>query len=340
MVTPESSLHRTRPRSLLSRRDLLLAWPVAGLKLKAQGPINPGPAFSAEANLVNLFATVHDGHGRLVRGLSPDEFEVYEDGRLQVIQHFSDERNLPVTVGLIVNLWGLSTLIRTERDATQAFFGRVPRTRSDVAFLIDVRNDIELLQGVTASRDLLQKAAATLKRRAAPMVPTARPNSAERRCGWAPGAVRDAMYLASEEIMRHQSGRKALVLVSTVFDDGSCIEPAQLLESVQRSGTVVYAVYLVARGVDRALPQEVEAAFHDGRRGAEELVTQTGGRSLIRGPDGAITKIVTLIEEELRNPYAITYAPTDVQKRGYRQVRIEAKTKGNTVRTRDGYYRD
>src|SRR5271155_2794685 len=85
-----------------SRRSFLLSvWP---LVLASRGFGRQQPAtFSTDVSLVNLLAVVRDEHGRFVKNLPESDFLLEEDGRPQRISHFSQESNLPLTLGLLLD---------------------------------------------------------------------------------------------------------------------------------------------------------------------------------------------------------------------------------------------
>ena len=64
--------------------------------------------FAATVNLVEVWATVTDDAGNPVGGLGIDDFEVYENGRRQVIEAFVDGA-LPVTLAIgIDRSWSMA----------------------------------------------------------------------------------------------------------------------------------------------------------------------------------------------------------------------------------------
>src|SRR4051794_10287180 len=143
----------------LSRRSLLAALgmlPAAGL-LRAQQ--SKEPTFSSDVKVVNLFANVRNKKGEIVKSLSKDDFLLDEDGVPQRIKYFSQESNLPLTLGLLVDTSGSQrNLIDEERSASYRFFQQVLREDKDLAFVIHFDFDVELLQDLTSSRTLLEKA--------------------------------------------------------------------------------------------------------------------------------------------------------------------------------------
>src|ERR1700704_2790179 len=141
----------------ISRRSLLAALgmlPAAGL-LRGQ----EAPTFSAGVKVVNLFANVRNKNGEIVKDLTKDDFLLSEDGVSQKIRYFSQESGLPLTLGLLVDTSGSQRrLIDEERAASYKFFEQVMREDKDVAFVIHFDFDVELLQDITSSRKLLEKA--------------------------------------------------------------------------------------------------------------------------------------------------------------------------------------
>jgi len=60
------------------------------------------PKFSTNVKVVNVFATVRDKDGQIVKNLTRDDFALAEDGRPQNIRYFSQQSDLPLTLGLLV----------------------------------------------------------------------------------------------------------------------------------------------------------------------------------------------------------------------------------------------
>ena len=97
----------------ISRRSLLAGLslvPVARLLRGQQQdpqPAKPDTAtFSTGVKVVNLFANVRNKKGEIVRDLTKEDFLLDEDGHPQEIRYFSQESNLPLTLGLLVDTSG------------------------------------------------------------------------------------------------------------------------------------------------------------------------------------------------------------------------------------------
>lgn len=136
---------------------------VAGYRTLPARQLKPAPAnqptFSTDVRVVNVFATVRDKQGKIVRGLSKDDFTLEEDNRPETIRYFSQQTDLPLTLGLLVDTsMSERRMLGEERDASQTFLEQVLRPEKDKAFLIHFDREVELLQELTSSRQQLEKA--------------------------------------------------------------------------------------------------------------------------------------------------------------------------------------
>jgi len=122
-------------------------------------PAKPAATFSTGVKVVNLFATVRNKKGEIVRDLTKDEFLLDEDGHPQEVRYFSHESNLPLTLGLLVDTSGSQRrVLNDERSASFRFLEQVLREDKDLAFIIHFDFEIELLQDLTSSRAKLERA--------------------------------------------------------------------------------------------------------------------------------------------------------------------------------------
>ncbi len=227
----------------------LMLMVLAALPCFAQeSPHDPATTISVDVKVVTLPVTVRDKHGQIIRNLTKDDFELQEDGRLQAIRYFSQETNLPLTLGLLVDT-SLSqrNVLDEERTASRGFLGQMLTESKDKAFIIHFDREVELLQDLTASHDKLQSALDLLK---APDYerdtaggngdpPNSRSGQMHRGGGT---LLYDAVYLASNELMKKQEGRKALVILSDGVDRGSKESLESAVETAQRANTVVYSI--------------------------------------------------------------------------------------------------
>ena len=384
------------PRRVISWRGLCLGLLSTGLLLASGRPMSSqnslgtqtaqGPPITAHVKVVNVLATVRDKKSGVVRGLDRDDFELKEDDRPQNIRYFSHETDLPLTLGLLVDT-SLSQrrVLGQERDAAGTFLDQVLRVDKDKAFVIHFDREVELLQDLTSSRQKLQDALGQLQ------IPERNdddrgnsPDSGQdqgeqgggggqgghRHGGWGHGGTTlyDAIYLASNDLMAKQSGRKAVIVLSDGVDRGSKKTLASAIEAAQRADTLVYSILFTQEpeggggggggmgrhggwgggmggmggGMGRhggGYPRGDQESRPDGKKILERLSKETGGRFFEASKKHPVDEMFSQIQEELRSQYSLGYTPDPPDAAaGYHKITLTVKKKDCTVQARDGYY--
>ena len=317
------------------------------------------PKIAVEVKTVSVLATVRDRHGKIVPDLIKDDFLLDEDGRVQTINYFAREKDAPLRLSLLVDT-SLSQrrVLDQERSASYAFLDNLLRPDKDVAAVINFDRDVTLLQGFTSSRPKLQAAFQQLE---TPQMDTQGGRGTHQRGGGgsAGGGRRgggtllyDAVYLASDELMSQQQGRKALIILSDGVDHGSKETLAQAIETAQRADTIVYSIlfsdeeaysHYGGHGMGpygghggRYPPPQQERP--DGKQILQQISKQTGGRLFEVSKKEPVDKIYGDIEEELRNQYSLGYTPEKDLQPGYHKIHLSTHNKDLKVQARDGYY--
>ena len=353
-------------RRFFSALGVLPALRMLGAQQGQGAPQQDRATFSTGVKVVNLFANVRNKSGGIVKDLTKNDFVLEEDGRAQTITYFSQESDLPLTLGLLVDTSGSQRrLIEEERSASYRFFEQVLRPEKDVAFVIHFDFDVELLQDITSSRKQLEKALEELetpspqrqqRRQTSQQSPFPFPGGGGRRGRGGPmggGGGRsgggtmlyDAVLLAADEVTRKQSGRKALILLTDGVDTGSKVSLSSAVEAAQRADTLVYSI----------LFEDAEAyggGFGMGRRGGrggmimpngkkvlEQISRETGGRFFEVSKKQTLATVYDEIDVDLRHQYSLGYSPDRTEAGGgYHKIHLTTKQKGLTVQTREGYY--
>lgn len=384
--------------SLIQRRAFLftsLAFVPATQFLRAQGnrpaeaqqpPAPRPPTFSTDVKVVNVFATIRDKDGHIVTNLAKDDFTLLEDGRPQTIRYFARQSDIPLTLGLLVDTsMSERRMLPTERQASYAFLEQVLRPEKDKAFLIHFDHDVELLQDLTSSRQRLEKALNLLE---TPGFGGARndPNSGGGNGnggGWPGGggggrgtrggghrgggtAFYDAIYLASDDVMKTQSGRKALIMLTDGEDNASKVSLEESISAASRAETMAYAMRIA---------DDEQTSFHrgfggpgmgrrggggwsgggggwpggggrnrgmerpDGKKILKQIARETGGGYFEVSGKKSVGDIYAAIEEELRNQYSIGYvSDNSTGDSNFRRIDLTVNKKGLVVQAREGYY--
>lgn len=306
----------------------------AAFALLSAAPAEEDSVIRVDVRVVNVLATVRDKKGVLISDLAKDDFILEEDGERQEIRYFSRQSDLPLTVGLLVDTSvSQQRLLSIERAASYEFLDKLLRLRKDLAFLISFDIDIELLQDLTDSKTLLSDALEQLQIQGAAggMHPSPVPTGG-RKVGT---AMYDSIYLACDEILKRQVGRKALVLVSDGNDYGSRVSRDEAIAAAHRTDTVVYAV----RYFDRRFYFRSGAYGSGGAGALKRIARETGGTMFEVSRKRPLKQILEQINQELRNQYSIGYTPKrDLSVQGFRKIKLRVKRKGLKVNARSGYY--
>ena len=296
-----------------------------------------------DVDLVNILFTVHKKKGgALVPGLEKDDFRLYEEGKEQTISRFTRESNLPLTLGLLIDISASQgNLIDIERQAASEFFSAVIRPK-DEAFLISFGRDTELLQDLTESPRALKSALRDLKGDE-----VGGPGMQTGPIATTPGTVPDmgppkgtllydAVYLAANEKLKSEVGRKAMVLITDGEDQGSYYKRDQAIEAAQRANAIIYSIYYV----DRSFYWSAGMGFGGGGEGdLKKMSDQTGGRVFVVDKNHTLQDVFKEIQAEMRNQYAIGYTPKNTARNGeFRKIEIKVRDKDDIVQARKGYY--
>src|SRR5215469_13050518 len=318
----------------------VLILPAALITLHAQQPKKDedddlGPAISVDVSVVNLYCSVRTKQNALISTLEKGDFTLAEDGTSQTIKYFTKETDLPLTIGLLVDVSNSQqNLIETERRAANSFFSSVLR-KKDVAFLISFGADSELLQDVTGSPRMLQEGLNRMKLNGGVSGPGGGPVPTLNH---ARGTVLyDAVFEASGEILSKEVGRKAIVLITDGQDEGSTETMKQAIEAAQKADAIIYGVLYVDRQFYGGF-----GGFGGGYSGEsvlKQMAEETGGRLFQVDRKNTLDTVFQQIQQEMRTQYAIGYTPTNSKKDGsYRKIDLRTSNKDLKVQVRKGYY--
>jgi VWFA-related protein len=274
--------------------------------------------FSTDVRVVNVLATVRDHQGHIIRDLAQADFSVSENGHPQTIRYFSRESDLPLTLGLMVDTsMSQQRVINAERGATLRFLDQVLREAKDHAFIMQFDMAVHMSQELTSSRRKLEDALA--------FVDT--PTRQELRHQYGGGTLLyDAVIEASKQVMKNQSGRKALIILSDGVDTGSEAPLTEAIEAALRTDTLIYSILFSAGGAA-------------GRKVLMRLSSEAGGGFFEVSKKQTIDDVFTILEEELRSQYNLGYvSDIPIHIAEFRKIQLTVNQKGLTVQARDRYW--
>ncbi|HEX3744839.1 MAG TPA: VWA domain-containing protein [Bryobacteraceae bacterium] len=295
------------------------------------------PTIKVDVDVVNVLASVRDKHGSLVPNLEKSDFTILEDGKPQPIKYFTRETDLPLTIGLLIDVSGSqANLIQIERDAAAQFFGQVLR-KKDEAFLLSFGEEAELLQDYTNSPKLLISAMRDLR-------------VSSGVGGFGPGPVPtvgqprgtvlyDAVYLAATEKLKNEVGRKVLVVITDGVDEGSRISIKDALMEAQKADAVIYSIEYEDPGAYGRSGWGISLGGGMGSGTLHQLSDETGGHVYRVDRKNTLDVVFKELQDEMRSQYAIGYTPLNDKKDGsYRKLDIKLSNKDLKAQARKGYY--
>src|SRR5437016_12760811 len=213
------NMGRMKPRTVVVLLALIMT--IGGFARST--PQSGQDTLKVTVDLVNVQFSVTDRQGRLVPGLTAQDFKVEEDGRRQEIRNFARENELPLTLALLVDTSPSVRPVFDEEKLTAASFLESILSEQDLALVIGFDRSVTLLQDYTENLKLLKRAIDELE------------------IGGCT-SIYDAVYLASKEKLNDEAGRKAIILISDGEDTTSKTKFTEALLAAHQSNAVIYAI--------------------------------------------------------------------------------------------------
>ncbi|RPJ53015.1 MAG: VWA domain-containing protein [Acidobacteria bacterium] len=271
------------------------------------------PVIRARVDVVNVLATVREngGKGKYVENLKREDFEVFEDGVRQNVQYFNHgmgEDADPLSIGLLIDTSGsVKSKLAFEQKAAVEFLKSTLRKDKDLAAVLQFHEEVELIQDFTYDPDLLRNAIL------------------QTRAG---GGTKlyDAVYVASEDLLKDEVGRRVMVVLSDGDDTLSELPKRDAIKAAQEQDVVIFGL-----GIRSA----------DTNYGAlKDFAQDTGGLFVDSDIDlDRLREAFAKINGEIKNQYSIGYVSHNKARDGaFREIKIKLKKRGLKVKHRKGYY--
>lgn len=316
----------------------LIALLAAVLTVAAQAP----QTLRIDVRLINVVTTVTDAQGRFVSDLTANDFTVYEDDVPQKIAHFTQDRNVPISVGLLLDTSGsMRTKMRTAIEAIDRFIDTIHG--DDDIFLMTFSSGITVAQDFTNDRRKLSRALGALRINGGTV-------------------LYDGLKRALEKVQTGKHDKKAILVLSDGMDAGSrSATLGELVQLVRGSEALVYGLGTgessyadPAEHVPFSLPgggSIGRAPVTPGRRlpvsavnmeVLKQLSTNSGGQAFLLSStfvdtgSSDIDKILQQIAEEMRSQYTIAYYPPVPDNGKFHTIKVVTRPE-YSARARAGY---
>ena len=293
----------------------------------------PQTTIRVKVNMISLPVVVTARNGEYVKDLKQEDFEIFEDGVRQEIAGFAAVE-APVSVALMLDTSGSTQqqLNRIRNDAVR--FIRLLRADDSLAAL-SFADEVTLWEPFDIYHRKNEDAFRKIK----------------------PGgmsAVYEAVWLALEQVLKLEYGRKALVLLSDGVDNRSdTVSKQETLDLAKKTDASIYCVYFNTdrdtRPRGRAqipgarlpipLPREKRPEYAAGKQYMQDLASLSGGLFVDASKNNNLNEAFGKILQELWNQYSIGYYPKELKRDGkFHEITIKVKRPNLTVRSRHGYY--
>ena len=280
--------------------------------------VKRGQSVNIEVNLALVNVTVTDPYDRVVTGLEPDNFRVFENNVEQEIQYFSSE-DVPISIGVVFDLSGsMANKVGKAKEAASQFFKTA--NPEDEFFLVSFNDRAELISAFTNSADDLQSRLLSAS-------------------GKGRTALLDAIYLGLSEMRTARNSKRALLIISDGGDNNSRYSEKDIKRLVREANTQLYSVGIFDRLENRSrTPEEL-----NGPSLLNEVTELSGGRAFSVENINDLPDIATKIGSELRNQYILGYRPSDKSHDArWRKIKIKLRTPRGlpplSVSAKTGYY--
>lgn len=285
---------------------------------------SPVTTLKLKVNLVNVYFSVRDKNG-FITNLHKDDCSVEEDKVPQTVKNFTQEKSLPLTIGILLDTSGSQQYVLPLEQQSGAEFLKDVLTPKDEAFLISFDVNVDLLADYTNSPREIRRAMdkATINSGAGSGSVTGN--------GPARGTLLyDAVFLAAHDKLRQEAGRKVLVVLTDGGDQGSQENLRSATEAAQKANAIVYVILI-------SDPQ-FQGMF-SGAGDMDRLARDTGGRVINVGHDGKrLEAAFAQIQDELRTQYLLSYTSTNEKEDAtFRKLQMSCG-KDLKVQARRGYY--
>lgn len=282
-----------------------------------------------ETELIPFEITVSDKNGKPVRGLTAEDFRIFEDGVLRPIEFFeplrrqNDSRPLSIVFALDVSGSMTTDELARLRGALQNFIRNLADYQSHFA-VMSFGMEVKTLQSFTNRPEKLEKTFEKLMK------------DQEGLSTHAYDAVDEAIRLLrkkSPPSIGNHIPKRAVVLITDGFPVGDVVSPRTVIERANSAETSVYSVILPSfsrlQGTKKPLPTPLEASG---------LIEKTGGRSFYASREN-YDPLFKALAEEITASYVLAFYPNEENGSGgkFRQVRIETSENLTIKQNRSGY---
>lgn len=282
----------------------------------------PSTTFRAGIDLVALNVVVTDGHDKLITGLAPNDFAVFEDGMQQDLSFFAATA-IPLDLAILLDTSAsMSDKMKTMQDAAVGFASSLHE--GDRISIVDIKESVKIVHKLDEDVE---------GARAAIRETTSKGGT----------ALYNGVYLALREMMKERRStgdvrRQAIAVLSDGDDTASLLSFDDVMEVAKQAGIAVYTMTLRSPYAVKHTAQSGQRYFSNAGFTMRALARETGARAFFPTDISQIAGVYDVIAQELASQYALGYTSKNLRRDGaFRRVIVRVATPGLRTRTRSGY---
>ena len=272
-----------------------------------------GAQIRVSTQTVPLYVTVMDSARRLVPDLAEEDFEIYDNGKLQKLTNF-DNKATPISVVVMLDTSGSMTLaLDLVKQAAEQFLIRLlPEDKGKVGAFND-KIEVKPATGLpfTNNRDQLIRALGDLD------------------FGY-PTRLYDAVDFGINEL-KNADGRKVVLVFTDGEDTASRMGSGDVTERSRIEEVMVYSV-----GMENEYMNGNQRVRTSPDRGLRRLSDETGGGFFMLKKKDELGSTFTRIAQELHSQYVMGFTPETLDNKIHK-LEVRLKKPGLTARARRSY---
>ncbi len=275
-----------------------------------------------DSDVVNVLFTAQDRNRRLLTTLSQQDIKIIENGKVQDIQAFSRQIDLPLSLAILIDVSvSQQRTLPEEKAAATSFLETVIRPAKDEVAIVSFTGETTLEQGMTNNLSRLRRAIERVQ-----FVPPSGyigggvitgtpPISGDNQAIQGSTAIWDAIWVTSDELLgpAPERTRRAIILLSDGVNTFGKKDLDDAVQAALRSEAIIYSIGIgdnFYSGVDKG--------------SLNKISERTGGRAYFPRDERELRDAFKQIQDEMRSQYLIAYEPTNQNRDGsYRKIEIQ-----------------
>lgn len=276
-----------------------------------------------DTEVVNVLFTAQDKDRRLLLGLKKEDIQILEEGKVQPIQAFSRQVDLPMSLAILIDTSiSQQRTLPEEKLAAISFVESFIRPKQDEVAVVSFTGESTLEQGMTNNLQRLRRAIDKVEFvppagyiGGGVLAPGTPPISGQGTRIQGSTAIWDSIWVTADEVLgpAPEKTRRAIILLSDGYNTSGTKKLDDAVAAAQKAEAVIYSIGIgdnFYSGVDEGALRKVSE--------------RTGGRAFFPRDEAELRKAFKQIEEEMRSQYLLAYEPTNQALDGlYRKIEIQ-----------------